>query len=590
GEGPADSETPTVEENSDAEIASLISPLLNQQFQQPTAQTLPQGTVALKGTSRLFSLSDDVAGDNDTPVFIHLGFSVGITDDLELSAAFQQADSNSPGQQGPFIVNRGGDDPGNDELTFQLKQKIWKNADRSLELSGVAAVSFPPSGRLSTFIGNGDVVSVENDAVVPALQLPLTATVGERTKLTLSPTIAFFPSDSALFLSTPPIANSGSFGTTFGLTGAASFNAFDRLTLFADAFVPFTGNNSISPTSGLPNREIVFNAGARYLINPRLAVDLFATNAAGSLGPLALTTQPDSVGIGANLIFMPDLAPRNRRIADNRKGELDQPDSPRTIDGLGFFDGGTVPKGRFAFHLQGGSQGLLTALRYGLLKDFEGGIFLDSISGAVDESEQGISGKIRLLNQDKGAPFTLSVAGTLSQTNDVFANFVNNDAGAFDALGIDEGFPFIGNRDRDDRLFIVTTSVPIIYKISERANVWFTPTVGLVQREGVELAGFNLGGELQVLPAFSVLAEVGANFAGSGNAFSGNSLVDRIPFNFAVRVDPLRLFGDDSDTPRANRPNVELFLTNRVGSSPWHQLRVRDQNDIAVGAGILIPF
>ena len=249
-----------------------------------------------------------------------------------------------------------------------------------------------------------------------------------------------------------------------------------------------------------------------------------------------------------------------------------------------------MPKGKFAFHLQGGSQGILTALRFGFLKDLEGGIFLESISGRVDESEQGISGKIRLLNQDKGAPLTLSVAGTLSQTDDVFANFLNNDRNAFDALGIDQGFPFIGNRDRDNRLFIVTASLPLHYKISDRANVWFTPTVGIVQRNGLETAGFNLGGEFQVIPALSVLAEVGADFAGQGNAFRGNQLIDRIPFNVAFRVDPLRLFGDESEAPRANRPNLELFLTNRVGSSPWHQLRVRDQGDIAVGAGILIPF
>jgi hypothetical protein len=585
-----DTEPDTEDVKSSEAEAGLISPLLNQQFQQPTAQTLPQGTVTLKLTNRLFSLSDGVAGSNDTPFYPHIGFSVGITDELELTGAYQQADSNSPGQQGPFVVNRGGDDPGNDELTLQLQQKIWKNADRSLELSGLAALSFAPTARQNTFTGVGAPIRQENSAIVPELQLPFTATLGKRTKLTLSPTVAFFPSSSALFLSTPPIANPGSFGTTFGLTGAASYNVFDRLTLWADAFVPFTGNNSISPSSGRPTKEIAFNAGLRYLVNPRLALDVFATNTQGSVGPLALTTQPDSIGFGANLVVMPDFIPGNRRIADNHSGTLGEPDSPRTVDGLGFFDGGTVPKGKFAFHLQGGSQGLLTALRFGVLKDFEGGIFLDSISGRVDESEQGVSGKIRLLNQDKGSPFTLSLAGTLSQTNDVFANFLENDRTAFDALGIDQGFPFIGNRDRDSRVFIVTASLPFHYQISDRANVWFTPTLGIVQREGLETAGFNLGGEVQVLPAFSVLAEVGADLAGQGNAFSGNRLVDRIPFNFAVRIDPLRLLGEDSDAPRAHRPNLELFVTNRVGSSPWHQLRVRDQSDIAVGAGILIPF
>jgi uncharacterized protein YjbI with pentapeptide repeats len=586
-----EAQEPETQEN---DTEGFATPLSHQQFQQPTAQTLPQGSATFNFTGRLFSLPADVAGANDTSRYAGLGFSVGITDDLELTGAYQQVDSNSPGRQGPFIVNRagvGGQTPGNDEFTLQLKQKIWKNSDRSLELSGLAAVSFAPGPRRNTFRNGGGTITKENNAIVPELQLPLTATLGKRIKLTLSPTLAFFPSDSALFLSTAPGVG-GSFGTTFGFTGAASFQVFERLTLWADAFVPLTGNNSISPSSGRPNQEIAFNAGLRYLVNPRLAFDVFATNTEGSVGPVALTTQPDSIGVGANLVFMPDFIPGNRRIADNHGGVLGEPDSPRTIDGLGFFDGGTVPKGKLAFHLQGGNQGLLTAVRVGVLKDFELGAFFESISGRVDESEQGFSGKVRLLNQDKGAPFTLSAAGTVSITNDVFANFNNNDRTAFEALGIPEGTPFLGNLDRGDRLFLVTATLPVHYRISDRANVWFTPTLGIVQRSGLETAGFNLGGEFEVIPAFSVLAEVGADFVGKGNAFTGNGngLVDRIPWNFAVRVDPLRLFDNDIDTSRANRPNIEVYITNRVGSSTWHQLRVRDQNEIAVGAGLLIPF
>ncbi|MGB7414960.1 MAG: pentapeptide repeat-containing protein [Thermosynechococcaceae cyanobacterium] len=585
-------QTPETEKSE--QPTGLTSPLRNQKFRQSTAYTLPRGAATFNFTGSLYTLSADVAGNNDTSRYAGLGFSVGITDDLELTGAYQQVDSNSPGRQGPFIVNRAGslagETPGNDEFTLQLKQKIWKNADRSLELSGLAAVSFAPGPRRNTFRDGAVTIQKDNSAIVPELQLPLTATLGKRTTLTLAPTIAFFPSDSALFLSTAP-GIGGSFGTTFGFVGAASYQVFDRLTLWADAFVPLTGNNSISPNSGRPSKEIAFNAGLRYLVNPRLALDVFATNTEGSVGPVALTTQPNSIGVGANLVFMPDFIPGNRRIADNHGGTLGEPDSPRTIDGLGFFDGGTVPKGKLAFNLQGGSQGLLTALRVGVLKDFELGVFFESISGRVDESEQGFSGKVRLLNQDKGAPFTLSLAGTVSITNDVFANFNNNDRTAFEALGIPEGTPFIGNLDRGNRLFLVTATLPMHYRINDRANVWFTPTLGIVQRSGLEAAGFNLGGEFEVIPAFSVLAEVGADLVGKGNAFSGNRLVDRLPWNFAVRVDPLRLFNNSLDSSsRANRPNIEVYITNRVGSSTWHQLRVRDQNDIAVGAGILIPF
>lgn len=567
----------------------LPSPLRTQSFQQPTADTLPQGTFVGKVTARVLPLPSGGGSSSDTPVSPFFGFSFGITDDLEVSAAYQQVDSFGPGVQGPFRVNRGGVDPGNDELTLQLKQKIWENKDETLALSGVAALSFSPTERQQTFDAPGISIRQENNSVVPGLQFPFTATLDKRTKLTLSPTVAFFPDSNALHLSAAPGAP-GSFGTTFGITGAASFNVAPWLTLWADAFVPFTGNNSVSVTTGSPNQEIAFNAGARFLLTPRFALDIFATNAAGGLGPLALTTQPDTLGVGASLSFLPEIFASNRKIADNHEGDLSQPDSPYTVDGLGFFDGGTVPKGKFAFNLQGGSGGIQTALRYGVLKNFEAGIFLDYSGSNVDESLQGVSAKYRFLNQDKQAPVTISAVATLGQTNSVFTNFVNNDTTAFNGLGIDRDFPTVLGRDNGNRLFIATASLPIHYKISEHANIWFTPILGFVQTQGLEIGGFNLGGEVEVIPDLSLVAEVGANLVGAGNTFIGGRLADRIPWNFAVRLDTSRLFGGDPEAPRGSSPYLEVFVTNRLGSAVWDQLRVRDQNDIAIGGGIQFPF
>jgi hypothetical protein len=85
----------------------------------------------------------------------------------------------------------------------------------------------------------------------------------------------------------------------------------------------------------------------------------------------------------------------------------------------------------------------------------------------------------------------------------------------------------------------------------------------------------------------SLLAEVGVNVAGEGNAFIGNRLADRIPWNFAIRWTPSNLLGLGDELAR---PSLELFVTNRVGASVFQQLRVREQNDPAVGVGVSIPF
>ena len=98
------------------------------------------------------------------------------------------------------------------------------------------------------------------------------------------------------------------------------------------------------------------------------------------------------------------------------------------------------------------------------------------------------------------------------------------------------------------------------------------------------IGGSAFGGAIAVSEEFSVLGEVGANFAGEGNAFNGNNLDDEIPWTLAVRWNPSDLLKVTTDS------QVELYLTNRVGSSTWHQLRVRDDNDIAIGLGLQLPF
>ncbi|NJK40604.1 MAG: hypothetical protein HC934_03100 [Acaryochloridaceae cyanobacterium SU_2_1] len=376
------------------------------------------------------------------------------------------------------------------------------------------------------------------------------------------------------------------------MTGAVSYRLGSRLLLWGNAFVPFTGNNSVNRSTGLPAKTVAFNSGIRYLVNPRLGLDVFATNTFGTLGPLALTADREELGLGVGLVAMPDFAPGNRNYPNNFREQSNQPDTQFTTDGLGFFDGGTVPDGKVLIHFQGGSQGVLTALRFGLIKDLEILAYLDYISGTVDESEQGFGVKLRLLNQAEGLPFTASAAVTFGLTNQTFVNFFNNNRDEFSNQGLNKGVPFLlaGEEGEVGKLFVATLSFPVQYQLNDQIAFWFTPIAGFAQRKGLEIGGFSLGGSVEVIQDVSVLAEIGANFLGEGNAFIGNRLADRIPWAFAVRWDASRLFGVNPDSVSGFHPNLELFITNRVGSSPWHQLRVRDQDDIAVGAGLSLSF
>jgi len=564
-----------------------LTPLGQFLFSQPTANQLSSGEVVINLDTRSFFFPDLVRGavdNSDSAVNFNTGFSWGISDELQLSLQFQHVDSSSPVKQGDFISERTEDN----EAALELKQRIWQNSSGNRSLSGIVAASWGTRGFM--FTQGGSSTEINNRDVFVSFAVPLTVDANDRWQLSLIPTLAFFKDESAAFFHRLPNDQDGSFGTVLGLGGGVSYRINDQLSLVSDVFVPLTGNNSINRDSGEPEQAIAYNAGLRYLTNPQLALDLYATNTFGSFAPLSLTGDGDFLGLGANIRFMPDALPGNRQYA-NLANERPQAES-LTTDGIAFFDGGTLPSGKLVLNLQGGSQGILTAVRYGLLQDFEGGIFLDYVSGEVDESEQGIGAKVRLLNQQGNAPITLSAAGTVSLTNEPFLNFVNNDADTFAERGIAKTVPIFtpgGDEGSKGKLLLLTASLPIQYEINQDTSVWFTPILGYAQRQGLEIGGFNLGFAIALTQEVTLTTEIGANLVGEGNSFSNGERADKIPWTTGVRWQLLSLFGKNPTTDNSD-PYLELYLTNRVGSSPWHQLRVRENNSLGVGVSLFLPL
>jgi hypothetical protein len=564
-----------------------LTPLGQLLFSQPTANQLSSGEVIINLDTRSFFFPDLVRGavdNSDSAINFNTGFSWGISDDLQLSLQFQHVDSSSPVKQGDFISERTEDN----EAALELKQRIWQNSSGDRSLSGVVSASWGTRGFMFTQAGTS--TEINNRDVFVSFAVPLTVDASDRWQLSLTPTLAFFKDESAVFFHRLPDDQDGSFGTVLGLGGGITYRLNDQLSLVSDVFIPLTGNNSISRDSGQPDQAIAYNAGLRYLTNPQLALDLYATNTFGSFAPLSLTADRDFLGVGANIRFMPDAFPGNRQYANLANGSY-QAES-LTTDGIAFFDGGTLPSGKLVLNLQGGSQGILTAVRYGLLQDFEGGIFLDYVSGEVDESEQGIGAKVRFLNQQENAPITLSAAGTVSLTNEPFLNFVNNDADTFGERNLAKTIPIFtpgGDEGSKGKLLILTASLPIQYEINPNTSVWFTPSLGYAQRQGLEIGGFNLGGAIALTSEVTLTAEVGANLVGEGNSLSNGERSDKIPWTTGVRWQPLSLFGKNPTTDNSD-PYLELYLTNRVGSSPWHQLRVREDNNLGVGVGLFLPL
>jgi hypothetical protein len=513
---------------------------------------------------------------------------------LELTLQGQFVDSGGPYRQDGFITNRQAtDNSATGEGVLEVKQQLWQEESQTLALSGVFSLDWADGGYRFVSIRTGQIVAQDkNPTLVPALKFPFTAKLDERWLLTFSPTVAFFPDSSALFLFRAPIENPGSFGTTFGFTGAVSYQFSPRALVWGDAFVPVTGANSINRDSGKPARTVAYNAGIRYLVNPRVALDVFATNALGSKGALSLTADRDYVALGLAVTVMPDFIGANRRYPDSFAAEFAGKETPVKSYGLGLFDRTVLNGGQFGLDLRGGSNSFFSALSYGLLKDVEVGIYLNYTFNNVDEGEQGFSGRLRLLNQAEGDPLTVNFAATYSKTNEPFINFYTNNRDAFNIRGLNSSVPFVLSPDNESRgeIKLITLSLPLTYEFEGGAALWLTPIWGYVQRQGTEIAGFNFGGLLPLGSEFSLIAEVGKNFSGEGNAFIGQVRQDAIPWTAAVRYDLSKVFGLGSNSGGRPTSYLEFYVTNRVGFTPWLQMRVLDQNDTAVGGGFSISF
>lgn len=549
-----------------------------------TAEHLRKGEILTTVRHRHFFSSGTAESDGltDQPT---IGISWGVTDKLELTFDVQTVDNAGPADQGPYRAERINDQGSTNffqEWTLQAKQRLWQNQDGTQALSAAIAASRGNDRRPYKFFdATGIVATGLNAQTVFSLELPYTIKPDERWQFTVSPKVAFFPEDNALYLTRLPQPNSGSFGTTFGLAGALSYQLNPRLSLWGDAFVPFTGNNTINRDTGLPTRDIAYNAGLKYIINPRLAADLFISNTLGNTGPLSVVTDREFDALGLGITYIPGVTAANRRYPTHFGVRQQRP--PSTHAGFSALDGGTVPKKQLLTSLQVSQGRVSSAIRYGIEDDLEIGALIDNISGTVDESVLGFSGKIRLLHQADGKPFTLSATGSIARSNNVIVNLINNNPNEFQERGLEKG-GFAFSNETINEPFVISLSAPLHYQFPKGGAAWFTPTLGYVQRNGLEIAGFNLGTSLPLSSELDAIAEVGFNLKGEGNALIDNTRKSVIPWTLGVRWKPQSLLGKT-----LSGLQLEAYLSNRVGSSPFETLRVRADNETRLGIGMLLP-
>ena len=590
----------------------VLSPLQNvagRTYGLVTAEHLRTGELVQTQLVRLFiperGVNDDLYANQSNQTIW------GLSDDIELTLDLQGVNGSVPGIQGPFAVERRvGVNNGNLFQDFSLLGKVRLGTIFGGQTSVVAGLT--ASRPQFTFrLGNVIVEERRQDGTVltPSLEVPLTfKSYDGRYAFTVSPKFVWFPEDSNLYTPVNPF-----FGGSFGFTAAVAFGGTlslsPRFQLRADVAPVLIGNNTVDRESGRPSRVLPFNAGVRFLVNPRIALDVFATNTFGNSGGPGLAAFSDNIGWGVSLASLPESVlsfidvPGNRRFAESFN--MDVPKERRRVyvpASFDLLDGSTIPGGSTRFALQASTGPISTAVRLGTLDDFELGFFANFAPAGVDESDGGTMTKIRFLHQPSGDPFTLSALFTLGRTSSRLCNFINGTRDGLERAVTGQpsacpGVPGVtpaGDRgpispnlfglvtENVGELIVLTLSLPAQYTFDNGASVWFNPKFAYIQRAGDRspLLGASIGGSLPVFPGFEVVAQVTPIFRGD-NAFVGDSLTRLLPWQAGVRFSPAGILGPVS---------LSLYATNSVGLSPYQSLRVRADNEVSVGLGLQMAF
>jgi hypothetical protein len=576
-----------------------------------TAEHLGAGEILQTQFVRLFKpeagINDDLFANQSNQIVY------GLTDDIELSLDLQGVNGSVPGFQGNFIAERRvGINNGNVFQDFSLQSKLRLGTILGGQSSLVLGLTASRPQFTFTTTDPATGLSVQTTrpqsgtTITPSLELPLTyKTKDERLSFTVSPRLVYFPEDSNLYTPVNPGSN-GRFGLTVALGLGGTYKLSPRFQIRGDASAILIGNNTVGRFSGQPTQVIPFNIGLRYLVNPRIALDVFATNTFGNSGGPAIAAFSNNTGIGIALTTTPERlftilnVPANRKFAETFYEDV--PKERRRIfvpASFDLLDGSTIARDTSQLSLRVSTGTIGTAFRNGSLDDFETGFFANFAPEGVDESDAGASTKIRFLHQQSGDPFTLSALVTLGRSSSRLCNFINGTRDGLDRAinGLPNNCPGVpGSVPSGDRgpipanlfglvtentgeLIILTLSLPTQFTFDSGASLWFNPKLAYIQRAGDRspLIGASFGASYPVLPGLDLVGQITPVFRGE-NAFLGDSLARLLPWQAGVRFSVPNGF------------SANLYATNSVGLSPYESLRVRADNQVSIGLGLQLPF
>jgi uncharacterized protein YjbI with pentapeptide repeats len=302
----------------------------------------------------------------------------------------------------------------------QVKYQFLKTDKFAASVSGSAELLNIRTDTPSLFTGPSLIGSdrfTGKTVFAGSIRVPLTYSVSDQFQLHLTPGVSFFPET---------VKGGEFYGTVFNIGAGASWQPVKRFNLFADVTVPLgPGGNSVRASDASIFKSVVWSGGIRFLVNPAVGLDIYATNAFGTTpATQALTFLPggDQVAIAAMLNFTPEISRNYAPDFRNKdRVSLTPRDQQLLLDGITLATADTLlPR---SLRMRAGTGvGTSGSVATGLTNDVQLEFFAGNYSGPIsngiepDPVKLGGAAKIRFLDQVQGDPFSLAAQVTFAQT------------------------------------------------------------------------------------------------------------------------------------------------------------------------------
>ena len=323
----------------------------------------------------------------------------GVTDDLQI--AFAAQDFQDP--VGPIL--------GTNEATN------FRSFGVNLKYRFVNTDQFQASALVSVedFAFRTDVFdSYQNNPThtIGSFHVPLTYTANSNLQFHLTPGVSVFP-DS--------INGFDYYGTVATLGAGVTWRASNRLLTFASLSAPLSGGNTIGTDQSI-QKELVYTAGARYNFTPKVALEGYVTNGFGATPATGIVTfipEGDEALFGVRLVYTPGqklpytYRPTPLAPVTKRAERMDQ-------DGFTIGSARVMTPGSVRLGASGGSDGNAAVMAaIALEQDFQLEGYIEdysddgSLTAADDPTPDSfrwmVGGRIRVMDQDNGNPFSWSL-------------------------------------------------------------------------------------------------------------------------------------------------------------------------------------